>query len=285
MLCPGKINEFLSVGELDGRGYHPIRTIYSSINLCDILTISACEAHRVEFINAEIPEINTVTKALNYLENECGIKLPKIYIKIVKNIPIEAGLGGGSSNAGAVLRFGFQFAQKTNNEITEKILNKWVENSWIIGADVPFFVKCGRATGESYGEVLKPLPDIANVPLIVVKPKANCSTKEAYNQLDSKPRIFKEFPLNKEFLSQPYNDFERTAPCECIEIAEDLRKQGAYAAMLSGSGSAVFGAFESMSIRDTAFKHFVNSPFLQVFSCETMPAFSNKGIDLTKMRF
>ena len=100
---PAKLNLFLAVGPKDAVGYHPIRTIFQAIGLQDEVTIDlAAERTSIKFEGADIPENNTVSKALRLMSELCD--LPKMGIRIQKNIPSEAGLGGGSSNAAAIIR-------------------------------------------------------------------------------------------------------------------------------------------------------------------------------------
>src|SRR5205823_4324849 len=101
ILCPAKINEFLSVGPRDERGYHPIRTIFQAISVFDELTITGAEENSFT-CNIELAERNTVTKALSLVKE--FVDVPPLAITLKKVIPTGAGLGGGSSNAAGLLR-------------------------------------------------------------------------------------------------------------------------------------------------------------------------------------
>lgn len=103
--------------------------------------------------------------------------------------------------------------------------------------DVPFFLIGGRARAIGYGEVVSPLPDQETRWLVVAKPTAGCSTAHAYKALDEVEREFRDITNDDE----AYNDFERVAPCESLDLIEFLKSRGATQAGLSGSGSAVFG--------------------------------------------
>src|SRR5256885_14356896 len=108
ILCPAKINEFLSVGPRDERGYHPIRTIFQAISLFDELTIT--EAEEDSFAcNIDLPERNTLTKALSLVKE--FVDVPPLAITLKKEIPTGAGLGGGSSDAAGLLRRINEFAK------------------------------------------------------------------------------------------------------------------------------------------------------------------------------
>ncbi len=233
------------------------------------MSIEFTNDEKIEVENATLPSDNTITKALDYLRINCGIKLPKIHVKLVKNIPMQAGLGGGSSNAAAILNFGFEWAKENHDLINDKIIRQWIDGAWVVGADVPFFLFGGRAIGTGYGETLLPITDIEPVPLIVIKPIVGCPTGLAYSMLDQIPRPFRQLPSSTGFLDDPYNDFDRVAPVESLELIDELWRLGASAAMLSGSGSAVFGAFHNFEERNIAFNQLKNTTKLQVYSSET----------------
>lgn len=230
--CPAKINRFLSVGPLDSRGYHPLRTIFQAISLHDTVTIET-GATGFSCDWPDMPEENTMTKSLRLLSEYRD--LPPVSLTLAKRIPAESGLGGGSSNAAGVLR-GMQ-----------KVLAAPLEDRELhdiaaaVGADVPFFLIGGRAKGEGYGTRLTPLPDAPPEWLVVARPEVGVSTKEAYACLDARPYEWQPFPEDDAL----YNDFERVAPCECLDLIERLQVRGAERAGLSGSGSAVFGIFRS----------------------------------------
>jgi len=231
---PAKINLFLAVGPKDSRNYHPLRTIFQAIDLCDAITIrDGAGPHRVVFDDPSIPRDNTVTKALRLL-NEV-LRLPPLLITIEKRIPPESGLGGGSSNAAAVIRAAQKIAGVT---IPTGELNGIAE---AIGMDVPFFLVGGRARGEGYGEKLTALPDGEHEWIVVARPDAGMSTPQAYRRLDDLSYEWKDFPQAYEL----YNDFERVAEPASLYLIELLRSAGAKDATLSGSGSAVFGRFTS----------------------------------------
>jgi 4-diphosphocytidyl-2-C-methyl-D-erythritol kinase len=234
--CPAKINTFLAVGPVDARGYHPLRTIFQAIDLVDELVISD-ETDRHEFIctSPDVPADNTVTKALR-LAAEL-VQVPPLRVELRKNIPSEAGLGGGSSDAAGMLRAIARFTDGYAWGHAEMVAQA-------VGADVSFFLVGGRARAEGYGERLTPLPDAATEWYVVAQPEDRVNTGAAYAQLDAKPYTWRDWPVDEREL---YNDFERVAPCGCLELTETLQSLGADGALLSGSGSAVFGRFGTES--------------------------------------
>lgn len=258
--CPAKINVFLAVGRPDSTGYHRIRSIFQAVSLYDTLTIGSSDTDKVTFDLDGIPPENTVTKALDALR--LRFELPTIAIHIQKRIPSEAGLGGGSSDAAGLLRWAaahFDIPPESLTEIASKV-----------GADVPFFLTGGRARVEGYGERITPLPDRPTTAVVIVKPPFGCSTGQMYRDLDAKTYAWREFPDDDEV----YNDFERVAPCECGDWIERLHIHGARQAGLSGSGSALFGLFDSMDRAAYASEKLKNENAGEVFVVETLPRFA-----------
>jgi 4-diphosphocytidyl-2-C-methyl-D-erythritol kinase len=182
-----------------------------------------------------------VTKALRLVREL--IPVPPLRIVLEKNIPAEAGLGGGSSDAGGLLRALRHFVSPG----PEVSFLKDVAGA--VGKDVPFFLMGGRARGEGYGELITPLPDPEPVWYVIVLPKGvSGSTKVAYAKLDELLFPFSEFPEEGVL----YNDFERVASCESLEYLDMLLAYGASGALLTGSGAAVFGVFEERSAAQQA---------------------------------
>lgn len=235
VLCPAKVNLFLAVGPLDSRGYHPIRTVFQAIDLCDTLRITvAGDEDQIVCDWPDLPVDNTLTKALRLVREL--VPVPPLRIELEKQIPSESGLGGGSSDAGGLLR---ALKKLVYPPPPEEFL---LDVAAAVGKDVPFFLLGGRTRGEGYGERLTPMPDGPEGWYVIVRPnEVSCSTKEAYARLDALDYPFAEFP--EEDL-QMYNDFERVAPCESLEYLETLGAYGAQGALLCGSGSAVFGLFD-----------------------------------------
>lgn len=237
--CPAKVNLFLAVGSRDGRGYHPVRTVFQAVDLADELTVEFGDGPlRIEIEGADLPAENTLTQALR-LSREIFTRLPS-WVRLVKRIPSEAGLGGGSSDAAGLLRI--------LNSVQPASAPELASVAAAIGVDVPFFLVGGRARGEGYGEQVIPLPDPAPQWFVIAKPEVGCSTPEMYAKLDAAPREWRVWPDSDAL----YNDFERVAPPECLELIARLVDLGARDAGLSGSGSAVFGRFDSRGRAEAA---------------------------------
>jgi 4-diphosphocytidyl-2-C-methyl-D-erythritol kinase len=234
MASPAKINLFLAVGPADATGYHPIRTIFQALGLYDDVRIdTAASETTVVFEGQDVPEQNTVTKALRFMRE--FTELPKMAIHITKRIPTMAGLGGGSSNAAAVIR---AVRHLIPGRLTERDAFSVAET---VGADVPFFLVGGRARGEGYGEILASLPDPKKPEwVLVVKPPYSYSTPEMYAKLDAVSYHFEDFRED----GRQHNDFERVI-CHGNDVIERIGVFGGRSPGMSGSGSAMFGLFDS----------------------------------------
>ncbi|MBL8064298.1 MAG: 4-(cytidine 5'-diphospho)-2-C-methyl-D-erythritol kinase [Chthonomonadaceae bacterium] len=230
LTCPAKINLFLSVGQQDGRGYHPIRTAFQAVSLCDTLIVEPSEQDEFTCNDPSVPKDNTVTKAWRLVLEH--VSLPKLAVTLSKAIPSQAGLGGGSSDAAGMLRAAMKLSR---GQLGDREAH---EIACAIGADVPFFLTGGLALAEGYGEALQPIPDEPRQSIWILVPPVGVSTAVAYRALDSSPRALFEIPPN------PFhgpNDFLTVAPPESAWAVDWLYKNGATFASLSGSGSAAFG--------------------------------------------
>ncbi len=242
--CPAKINTFLSVGPRDERGYHPIRTVFQAVGLFDELEIAASQRDEFVCVGMDIDPKNTVTRALNLMRELANN--PPLRIELRKSIPSQAGLGGGSSDAAGLLRA----MESTVPGIDRRDL---LSVALAVGADVPFFLVGGRARGTGYGQVLEPLPDELTRWLALLMPTDRVSTAEAYAKLDKASRDWAEFG------EEHYNEFERVAPCACLDLIEWGRNAGSLSSGLCGSGSAVYLSFASQEEAERATKAALNA--------------------------
>lgn len=217
--APAKINLTLDVIEKREDGYHDIKSIMHTINLYDYITVEVEKEHNSKEITIsgnsdEIPydERNLAWKAANEFLEKASICQAKVAVYIKKNIPVEAGLAGGSADAAAVL--------KGLNEIYDNILSEQQlhEICAKLGSDLNFCLKGGCAICSSRGEKIQSLPYL-NIPISIVKPKnIKISAKEAYEEYDKQEKTIRNnstenlIPLilrgtiNKELLN---NDLEK----------------------------------------------------------------------------
>src|SRR5579862_589974 len=213
--CPAKINLFLSVGPRDSRGYHPLRTIFQAVSLYDFLDVwFDGEERPLEVVGADLPEDNTVAKALRLSREVFAIQPSRV--RLEKHIPMQSGLGGGSSDAAGILR-ALNAVRPVPQEELEPIASA-------IGADVSFFLTGGRAKGEGYGDRITPLDDPIDPGwFLIVKPPIGCPTAEMYARLDEQGREWRDWPETDELC----NDFELVAPRECLELRDRVIQLGA----------------------------------------------------------
>lgn len=271
--APAKINIGLHILAKRSDGFHDIETIFFPVLLFDEIRILISRADKdmnsiiIKSEKSLVPinRNNTCVKAIEaFFRNFNITDFFKIEVTLKKNIPIGGGLGGGSSDAGAVLRFLIRYFNIDIAVNRKQIMETALE----IGSDVPFFLiqKPCYATGR--GEHLRILKDfIVNYDIMLVNPNLHVSTKWAYGNLNitegkrSEPVLadVHEFgSVNKDIFS---NDFEEIVFGKypvLFGVKEELYKYGAAFASLSGSGAVMYGFFEK-SNRDkmkSAFAHF-----------------------------
>lgn len=258
MVCPAKINLFLAVGPPDAAGYHPLRTVFQTISLSDEMRISPARVDSFECDWEGMPQENTVTKAWRLAREY--IDLPTIAVTLLKRIPIESGLGGGSSDAAGLLH---ALVRLTKGKLSHA---NALEIASAVGADVAFFLTGGLARATGYGEKIEPLRDLPETPVVVAKPDCGVSTVDAYKNLDQKPRVWREFVDDPLAL---HNDFHDVAPALSLSLVDALSGFGATAAQMTGSGSAVFGLFASDEAAHAAAAA-LTSRGIHAWSCRTV---------------
>jgi len=246
-----KINLALAVLGKRPDGFHEIRTVYQTIDLHDEIEFHGSSALQLECENLPgvAPEQNLVWKAALALARSTNYP-GGARIVLRKRIPAGAGLGGGSSNAAATLMGLCRF---WNLELRPSELLPLAAG---LGSDVSFFLRGGTSLGIGRGEEIYPLPSVAPAHLAVVYPGVHVSTAEAYRRLSleltsheaaTKIQAFcGRLCDGSNYLAGIFNDFEASilpAYPAIREAKSFLTDRGAVAAMLSGSGSSVFGFF------------------------------------------
>ncbi|MBI5464133.1 MAG: 4-(cytidine 5'-diphospho)-2-C-methyl-D-erythritol kinase [Ignavibacteriales bacterium] len=246
-----KINLGLRILHKRPDGYHDLETIFHEINLWDEIEFSPSPRIEIHVQPQGLPsdENNLCHKAAQLLRTQCNIA-SGVSIKLVKQIPVGAGLGGGSSNAATVLRGLRKFWKVA---LTDDDLLKLGAQ---IGSDVPFFIKGGSAYATGRGEQLEPLSLRLPFWIVTATPKVHVSTPWAYTALrwneTRRPLPLKArwhpLPTREELRELLRNDFEPVVFGAYPAIA-DLHRQymemGAAAVALSGSGSTMYGLFEN----------------------------------------
>ncbi|MFN7171474.1 MAG: 4-(cytidine 5'-diphospho)-2-C-methyl-D-erythritol kinase [Fimbriimonadaceae bacterium] len=234
ILSPAKVNLSLAVGPPLRNGYHPIRSIFQAISLYDEIVAEPADRESVEVEGMALePGSTTLEKTLRLMREV--VEVPKLRWKLIKRIPAQSGLGGGSSNAAAVIHaFRWLGVAGADSPATHEVARA-------VGCDVPFFLTGGRCLVQGLGEQVEPLPGSGPEWFVVAQPGARVSTVEAYRRLDDSGAL--EALPDYDTLFR--NDFEAVAPAECLALRDQLIQLGGVGACLTGSGSAVTGVFDS----------------------------------------
>ena len=279
-----KINLALDVCRRLENGYHEIKTVMQSVNIYDEL----------EFKRRRDPDIilsvdsryelgdlgnNLIFRAAKFMKEYYGIR-QGIEIHLKKTIPVAAGMAGGSTDAAAtMLAMNEMFALKLDKE-------ELMRQGLRLGADIPFCILGGTALAEGVGEKLTPLPAPPRASLLVVKPPIMVSTKRVYETLRVN-QIAKHPDIDGMMAALEQGDIERVANylenvMEAVTVKENsiiaeiktmMTQQGAYNALMSGSGPSVFGIFAKEEEAQAAAKHIrsalkANKMVSQVFVTE-----------------
>ncbi|MBQ4156163.1 MAG: 4-(cytidine 5'-diphospho)-2-C-methyl-D-erythritol kinase [Clostridia bacterium] len=267
-----KINLNLDItGVSADKKYHTVEMVLQSVDIYDTITVALDDEISVK-CNADLPENedNIAYKAAKAFFEETEIQ-GGANIKIKKRIPSAAGLGGGSSDAAAVIvALDMLYNTDLENDELEQIAEK-------VGSDVPFFIVGGAQLAEGRGTILTPLPEIPECAFVIVKDGFKLSTGDMYSRFDSLSDVnhpntnelvnaicegdLAEMTKNMKNVFEPLYD-------ENVEIIKTkLIENGALCAVLSGSGPSVFGMFSdydsAKEARDVLEKEYEN-----VFLCE-----------------
>ena len=240
-----KINLTLSVGEKRSDGYHTIDSIMHSISLCDDITLERAEGISLTIVEGRAPsgKENLMVKAAELFLREKGIS-GGVRMTLAKHIPSEAGMGGGSSDAAAVLR-GLARLYGTGDG-----LETLAAMGASLGADVPFCVRGGACRCEGIGEVLVPLTPWPGLPLLIVRPETSVSTGEAYRLLDGRDKRPKDRTEDamkaladrnrQELYESLSNDFEDALfpKNEVLKETSSILHSLGRPTLMTGSGSA-----------------------------------------------
>jgi 4-diphosphocytidyl-2-C-methyl-D-erythritol kinase len=270
---PAKINLYLEVTGKRPDGYHNLITLMCFIGLFDWVRIAfgrdrisvACD-----YPGVPQDETNLAFRAARLFLDSSGIR-EGVHIHIDKSIPPGAGLGGGSSNAAGVLmglndHYGSPFTR-------EALINMGKQ----LGADVPFFIFGSPAVAAGIGDILNPFSYLKSYCILLIYPSVSISTAEVYRTLNLPLTKNKKITTNTIFKmdwgrSAPNllrNDLEAAAFSICPDIQtakQTMLAAGASGALMSGSGSSVFGLFENMDQAQRAYRRIVSDhPQWQVF--------------------
>ncbi len=246
-----KINLFLEITGRLSNGYHTISTVMQEIGLCDYVTLCETDTGRITITSdcdtMPLDERNIAYKCAALFFEKTGIKNKGINIHIEKNIPMEAGLAGGSTDGAAVLK---ALNEMHNDPFTVEELCKLGAKA---GADIPFCILGGTVLCEGIGDIMTPISPLPGCHILIAKGKEGVSTKWAYEQFDLMDnREIRDNPMVEllakgditDICKGMYNCFELLVP-SVTEIKAVMNSEGALGSMMSGSGTAVFGIFDS----------------------------------------
>ncbi|MCC6484448.1 MAG: 4-(cytidine 5'-diphospho)-2-C-methyl-D-erythritol kinase [Armatimonadetes bacterium] len=257
--CYAKVNLALDVYGTRPDGFHDIDTVFYEIDLADTLEVASTPGSfdfKLEEGIAPSGADNLVVKAAHALPGCSGVSQ-----RLWKRIPVEAGLGSGSSDAASALRAAAHFSQSSQN------LRHLAAT---LGSDVAFFLEGGCARGRGRGEELAPVRTRMKLHFLIVKPDVGVPTGWAYRELDKAGGVRKGHFAAR--MAQALesgdsdavpgllgNDFEMAVFSRFPEIADlkaRLERAGARGALLCGSGSAVFGIFPTREAAERATEDF-----------------------------
>ncbi len=249
-----KVNLLLRVGHRREDGYHELVSVMQSVGVCDTLTVTAHTGGGIQ-LTCDEPGLatdgtNLCYKAAVKFFSYTDIENDGVAIHLQKRLPMQAGLGGGSADGAAVLR---ALRRLYAPDLPDADLELMAED---LGSDVPFCVRGGTALARGRGEKLESLPALPTCWFVLVKPELAFSTAKMYGLIDQR-RCFDESGAEaviaalragdlKAVCAAMDNTFERVLPpdSEIFAIRQRLAGLGALGAMMTGSGSAVFGVFD-----------------------------------------
>jgi 4-diphosphocytidyl-2-C-methyl-D-erythritol kinase len=263
-LAPAKVNLFLHVGAVEADGYHPLVSLVAFADLGDRLAVEAADrlslAVTGPFAGALTGEDdNLVLRAARALGDAAGIGEPGLRITLDKQLPVAAGLGGGSSDAGAVLKLardalGLPFHDAALAEIAAEL-----------GADGPMCLHARAAWAEGRGDILSFETSLPPLPALLVNPGVPSSTGAVYGAFDAgppggvgrpAPPSAWDGPSVVDWLGAQRNDLQRPAVALAPAIGEALAAAAALPGVrltrMSGSGATVFALFDTIEVAAAA---------------------------------
>lgn len=248
-----KINLALNITKIRDDGFHELDMVMVPLKLHDSVQISELKGKKDNFVvmddfSIKLGRKNIAEVGLTSVLKKAKIKDKKFLVFIHKLIPVQAGMGGGSSNAAATMK------------VTNRFLKLNIPNSELaelakpIGSDVPFFIESKPARCRGKGEIAEPITIKNNYYVIIVKPEEGCSTKEVYTKFDDAPKyspanidnVIKALAegdddLLEKSMGNSLQDVAISLVPEIQKIIDILKNKGLKLVMMTGSGSAVFG--------------------------------------------
>jgi 4-diphosphocytidyl-2-C-methyl-D-erythritol kinase len=281
-LACAKINLFLRVTGRRADGYHELDSVFLPISLADEIRLEVRSSEETSItLNCDAPALassqrNLATRAAHAFMSEFDLAA-QVQIDLSKRIPVAAGLGGGSSDAGAVLRMLARAAEIEDAEDRSRMHRIALS----LGADVPFFLDPRPSRINGIGELIVPMPTVPRMPIVIVAPPFEVPTAAIFRALKPEdwsgaaPDTDIEAIVRGEISPAiTVNDLAAAAIAQFPEIRRLkglLEDSGARAAQMSGSGGAVFGVFESIEkAQQAAEKVRRRAPFATTVAATTL---------------
>lgn len=270
-----KINLTLNVLKKRPDNYHDIESIFQKISLYDELFLEKNNSNKLE-LTCNIKELenesNILFKTYNKLK-EIYPSISGVSVKLVKNIPMQAGLGGGSTNCAG-------FIEGMNSLFNLKMSKTDMINlGKTLGADV---IPCifNTVKSEGIGDIVTPFKSNLKYYILIVQPDFNCNTKIMYDKLDNSKNLNQNFYTNevinilkngktKDLRNKLYNVFEYAIDQRNIldNLKNDFLDTGAVASLLSGSGSCIYGIYSNKKDIKNAYKFMKNKYNYEFYKC------------------
>lgn len=268
--APSKINIGLNIINKREDGFHNLKTIFFPLyDPCDKIIIEPALSFSFSSTNPDLatPTDNIICKAIDLLKSITQKVFP-VSVELIKRIPVGAGLGGGSSDAAAILvafndMFGLGFNEDQLKELALRL-----------GSDVPFFIKPFPAYAEGRGEQLQRV-DLRLVEgfILLVNPNIHISTKEAFDNITPQKNDVnlvevlksKDYSLIKKNITNDFEEYVFNKYPSIGEIKSKMYDKGAKFALMSGSGSSVFGIFPDEESASEASRS-LNSEYFKVIT-------------------
>ena len=268
VFAPAKINLYLHVTDKLANGYHSLDSLISFADIGDDIIIEPAKNFQFEItgpfsgalkgndISAEPDSSNLAVKAVWAL-SRLTEKAPALHMRLVKNLPLGAGIGGGSADAAAALWGLLEYwgLPKNLSGLDDLMLK--------LGADVPACFACEPCRVQGIGEVLDNAPTLPEVPVVLVYPGKPCHTAKIFNHMKTSfslpvtlPEVITSFDMLCDVLSHTTNDLTQAALDSVPDIKNVLQsldaQSGCGLSRMSGSGSSCFGLFEDEQTAETA---------------------------------
>lgn len=259
-----KINLCLDVLRRKENGYHEVEMVMTNVDIFDVLEIKELEEKKIllRSYNTDLAmdETNLIYKAIALLQKETG-KTFGVEVLLEKNIPMEAGMAGGSADAAATL--------KAVNELFKLGVSdeRLLELGASLGADIPFCIMGGTVLASGIGEKLRRLSPLPKMKLLIVKPKAGLSTKKVYESLDidglnkagfihkdvgEMVSVIESDEADKtkiEKIAERLDNILEVPSIRLLPLIADIKQKmldnNCLGALMSGSGTAIFGIYEN----------------------------------------